>query len=66
MPQITAQGYPVQEVSGRLCARPHSPYEWVKRSEDLSPNANSNDREAENGWMKRKLDRMTDERDILN
>ncbi len=60
--QITERGYRVAEVSERLGVRQHSPYAWkrqfAKRPEDGS-------KDAEIRQLKRELQRVTEERDIL-
>jgi len=38
--QINEQGYPVSEVAARLGVSTNSLYPWIKRYQNLSPNAN--------------------------
>jgi len=60
--QITERGYPVSEVSKRLGVSSHSLYAWKKKFSD-APAGDGKD--AEIRRLKRELDRVTEERDIL-
>ncbi|WPE24207.1 hypothetical protein ShzoTeo12_54300 (plasmid) [Shinella zoogloeoides] len=62
--QITERGYPVAEVSQRLGVSQHSLYEWKKKF--AASNAKGNDEAEENRRLKKKLARVTEERDILS
>ena len=62
--QITVRGYPVREVSQRLGVSTHSLYKWLKLFRDPAPKSEV-DYEAENRRLKRELERVTEERDIL-
>jgi transposase len=62
--QITERGYPVAEVAARLGISKYSLYEWRKRY--AKPAAVRDDeRAAEVRRLKRELQRVTEERDIL-
>lgn len=61
--QITERGYPVAEVSQRLGVSQHSLYEWAKKF--AASNAKGNEDAGEIRRLKKKLARVTVERDIL-
>jgi transposase len=63
--QIRVRGYPVREVSQRLGVSSHSLYKWMRQFGEPAPKASGVDHEAENRRLKRELDRVTEERDIL-
>jgi transposase len=65
VPQITARGYPVREVSRRLEVSSHSLYKWLRLFAEVSPKPSGIDHEAEIRRLKRELARVTEERDIL-
>ena len=60
--QITQRGYPVSEVSKRLGVSTHSLYAWKKQFSDAPT---GDDKDAEIRRLKRELDRVTEERNIL-
>jgi transposase len=60
--QISERGYPVAEVSQRLGVSQHSLYEWKKK---FSQPSGGDDKDAEISRLKRELNRVTEERDIL-
>jgi len=60
--QISERGYPVAEVSQRLGVSQHSLYEWKKK---FSQPSGDDDKDAEISRLKRELNRVTEERDIL-
>ena len=61
---IVDRGYPVSEVSKRLGVSTHSLYAWMKKfSKERS--SGEDDQAAEIRRLKRELDRVTEERDIL-
>jgi transposase len=60
--QISERGYPVAEVSKRLGVSQHSLYAWKKK---FSRPPDSDDKDAEIRRLKRELNRVTEERDIL-
>lgn len=60
--QIPERGYPVAEVSRRLGVSPHSLYAWKKK---FSEPPEGDDKDAEVRRLKRELQRVTEERDIL-
>ena len=61
--QITERGYPVAEVSQRLGVSPHSLYAWKRQLARVVSGDVGKD--AEIRQRKRKLARITEERDIL-
>lgn len=63
--QMTERGYPVAEVSQRLGVSPHSLYEWRKKLSNTASSSGENDQAAEVRRLKRELQRVTEERDIL-
>lgn len=62
--QITARGSPVRELSRRFGVSSHSLYKWMKLFAEPAAKAPRVDHEAENRRLKRKLARVTEERDI--
>lgn len=62
--QIVDRGYPVSEVSKRLGVSTYSLYAWMKKF-GSERNRDADDQIAEIRRLKRELDRVTEERDIL-
>ncbi len=62
--QITERGYPVAEVAARLGISTYSLYEWKKRYAKPAT-VRDDDQSAEVRRLKRELQRVTEERDIL-
>ncbi len=62
--QITERGYPVAAVAARLGISKYSLYEWKKRYAKPA-SAHYDDQAAEVRRLKRELQRVTEERDIL-
>jgi transposase len=62
--QIVERGYSTAEVSQRLGVSQHSLYGWKKKFSG-SKGAVEDNRDAEIRRLKRELDRVTEERDIL-
>ncbi len=64
--QVTDRGYSVAEVASRLGTTTHSLYAWIKK---YGPEANDYqakaDEQAEIRRLKKELQRVTEERDIL-
>ncbi len=64
--QVTERGCSVAEVADRLGATTHSIYAWIKK---FGPDANKNqeraDEQTEIRRLKKELQRVTEERDIL-
>lgn len=63
--QITDRGYPVAEVAARLGISKYSLYEWKKRYGKPAASARDDEQSAEIRRLKRELQRVTEERDIL-
>ncbi|WP_336944585.1 IS3 family transposase [Acinetobacter modestus] len=64
--QVTEKGYSVAEVAARLGTTTHSLYAWIKRYDPQQPKIiESNDPSAELAKLKKELQRVTEERDIL-
>ncbi|MFX4308362.1 IS3 family transposase [Acinetobacter soli] len=64
--QVTEKGYSVAEVATRLGTTTHSLYAWIKRYDPQQPKIiESNDPSAELAKLKKELQRVTEERDIL-
>ena len=63
--QITERGYPVAEVAARLGISKYSLYEWRKRYVKPAVTAHHDEQAAEVRRLKRELQRVTEERDIL-
>jgi transposase len=62
--QVTERGYAVTEVATRLGISKYSLYEWRKRYAKPAA-ARDDDQAAEVRRLKRELQRVTEERDIL-
>ena len=62
--QITERGYAVAEVAARLGISKYSLYEWKKRY-GKQVTARDDEQAAEVRRLKRELQRVTEERDIL-
>lgn len=64
--QVTGRGHSVAEVASRLGTTTHSLYAWIKK---YGPDANDfqakADEQAEIRRLKKELQRVTEERDIL-
>lgn len=63
--QITEGGYPVAEVAARLGISKYSLYEWRKQYGKPAAVARDDDQAAEVRRLKRELQRVTEERDIV-
>ncbi|CAM84757.1 transposase [Acinetobacter sp. SH024] len=64
--QVTEKGHSVAEVAARLGTTTHSMYAWIKRYDPQQPKiTESNDPRAELAKLKKELQRVTEERDIL-
>ena len=65
--QVTEKGYSVAEVATRLGTTTHSLYAWIKRYDPQQPNivVESSDVLAELAKLRKELQRVTEERDIL-
>ncbi|MDM1284579.1 IS3 family transposase [Acinetobacter indicus] len=64
--QVTEKGHSVAEVAARLGTTTHSLYAWIKRYDPQQPKiTESNDPSAELVKLKKELQRVTEERDIL-
>lgn len=64
--QVTEKGYSVADVAGRLGMTTHSLYSWIKRYDPKHDNnAATNDLNRELIKLKKELQRVTEERDIL-
>ncbi len=63
--QVTERGYPVAEVAARLGISKYSLYEWKKRYAKPAGATRDDDQTAEVRRLKRELQRVTEERDIL-
>ena len=63
--QITERGYPVAEVAARLGISKYSLYEWRKRYGKPAVTARDDEQAAEVRRLKRELQRVTEEREIL-
>lgn len=64
--QVTEKGRSVAEVAARLGTTTHSLYAWIKRYDPQQPKTiESNDPSAELVKLKKELQRVTEERDIL-
>ena len=65
--QVTEKGYSVAEVATRLGTTTHSLYTWIKRYDQGQSKATKDkDSTAELARLKKELQRVTEERDILN
>lgn len=63
--QIVEKGYSVTEVAGRLGVSTHSLYAWMKRYNPNQAQAESAHQATEIAQLKKALQRVTEERDIL-
>lgn len=63
--QVTERGYPVAEVAARLGISKYSLYEWKKRYAKPAAAPRDDDQAVEVRLLKRELQRVTEERDIL-
>ena len=64
--QVTEKGHSVAEVAARLGTTTHSLYAWIKRYDPQQPKSTeSDDAVAELVKLKKELQRVTEERDIL-
>ncbi len=64
--QVTKKGYSVAEVVTRLGTTTHSLYAWLKRYDQAKSKATEDkDSTAELARLKKELQRVTEERDIL-
>lgn len=64
--QVTEKGHSVADVAVRLGTTTHSLYAWIKRYDPQpSQEKDSHDSSAELTKLKKELQRVTEERDIL-
>ena len=64
--QVTEKGHSVAEVAARVGTTTHSLYAWIKRYDPQQPKSTeSDDAVAELVKLKKELQRVTEERDIL-
>lgn len=64
--QVTERGYSVAEVASRLGTTTHSIYAWIKKfGPDATEHQARSDEQAEIRRLKKELQRVTEERDIL-
>ncbi len=64
--QVTEKGHSVAEVAARLGTTTHSLYAWIKRYDPQQPKTTeSSDPSTELAKLKKELQRVTEERDIL-
>lgn len=64
--QVTEKGHSVADVAGRLGTTTHSLYAWLKRyGPDASHHQTKSEESAEIRRLKKELQRVTEERDIL-
>ena len=64
--QVTEKGHSVAEVATRLGTTTHSLYAWIKRYAPQEPKIkDSRDEVSELAKLKKELQRVTEERDIL-
>ena len=64
--QVTKKGHSVSEVATRLGTTTHSLYAWIKRYDPQEPKiTDSRDAVSELAKLKKELQRVTEERDIL-
>ena len=64
--QVTEKGHSVSEVATRLGTTTHSLYVWIKRYDPQEPKiTDSRDAVSELAKLKKELQRVTEERDIL-
>ena len=65
--QVTEKGYSVAKVATRLGMTTHSLYAWIKRYDQVQSKATKDkDSTVELARLKKELQRVTEERDILN
>ena len=65
--QVTEKGYSVAKVATRLGMTTHSLYAWIKRyDQGQSKATKGKDSTAELARLKKELQRVTEERNILN
>jgi len=64
--QVTDKGHSVVEVAGRLGVTTHSLYAWIKQyAPPTGKETQQTDQSAELALLRRELQRVTEERDIL-
>ncbi|OAL85822.1 transposase [Acinetobacter sp. SFD] len=64
--QVTEKGHSVSEVATRLGTTTHSLYAWIRRYDPQEPKiTDSRDAVSELAKLKKELQRVTEERDIL-
>ena len=64
--QVTEKGHSVADVAARLSTTTHSLYAWIKRYNPQQPKTTEfTDPSAELAKLKKELQRVTEERDIL-
>jgi transposase len=64
--QVTEKGHSVADVARRLGTTTHSLYAWIKRYDLQQPNiVESSDALTELAKLRKELQRVTEERDIL-
>ncbi len=64
--QVVDRGYSVADVARRLDVTTHSLYAWIKKyGSDSKENNAQTEAEAEIRRLKKELNRVTEERDIL-
>jgi len=65
--QVTKKGYSIPEVADHLGTTTHSIYAWIKKYDHKSEQATSAqiDQAKELARLKKELQRVTEERDIL-
>ena len=64
--QVTEKGYSLAEVAARLGTTTHSLYAWIKRYDPQQPKiTESSNAVTELVKLKKELQRVTEERDIL-
>ena len=64
--QVVDRGYSVADVARRLDVTTHSPYAWIKKyGPDSKEHDEQTESQAEIRRLKRELNRVTEERDIL-
>ena len=64
--QVTDRGYSVAQVASRLGVTTHSLYAWIRKyGPDAAEHQDRTDDQAEIRRLKKALQRVTEERDIL-
>lgn len=64
--QVTDKGYSIPEVADRLGTTTHSIYAWIKKYDPKGQTASTQiDQAKELARLKKELQRVTEERDIL-